>query len=59
MVSILASGPSCPVFDSQCSQFFFSEEKWLTLLTLINGAAEESGQWIENVDQTHLVLASG
>ena len=30
------------------------------LLKLINGAAQgESGQWLENVDQTQLVLASG
>ena len=30
------------------------------LLKLINGTAQgESGQWLENVDQTQLVLASG
>ena len=30
------------------------------LLRLDNGAGlEESGQWLENVDQTHLVMASG
>ena len=23
------------------------------------GCLEESGQWLENVDQTHLVMASG
>ena len=59
MVSILASGPSCLEFDTQSSQFF-SEEN------IINGAEvnqwrclKKSGQWFENVDQTHLVLASG
>ena len=30
------------------------------LLRLVNGAGlEESGQWLENVDRTHLVMASG
>ena len=30
------------------------------LLKLINvGCLEESGKWLENVDPTHLVLASG
>ena len=54
MVSILASGPSCLKFDSHSSQFF-SEEK------IVNGAEvnqrrclKKSGQWLENVDQTHL-----
>ena len=56
--SIFASGPSCPRFDSQCSQKFSEENigdvaevnQWRCL--------EESGQWPENADQTHQVLAS-
>ena len=37
-----------------------SDEKLLMMLRLINCAGlEESGQWLENVDQTHQVLASG
>ena len=59
MVSILASGPNCPRFDSQCSKKISEEiiidvaevNQWLSL--------EESGQSLENVDRTHLVLASG
>ena len=31
----------------------------LILQRLINGAAMESGQWLENVDQAHQVLAKG
>ena len=58
MVSKLASGPSCTRFDSQHSQKNFrgkiidvaevNQRRWL----------EESGQWHENVDRTHLDLAS-
>ena len=57
--SILASGPSGQGFDSQHARYF-SEEK------NIDGALvkqwqwlEEKGQWLENVDRTHLVLGSG
>ena len=51
MVSIHASRPSCPGFNSQPSQKN-SEEKLSILLRLI--WLEESGQWLENVNQTHL-----
>ena len=39
---------------------FFSEEKIMDV-ALVNQRRwlEESGQWQENVDQDHLVLASG
>ena len=48
MVGILASGPSYPAI--------FSEETLSKLLRLINEAwLEESGQWLENDDRTHLV----
>ena len=59
MVSTLDSGPSSPGFDFQRSQKVFrrkniaiadvNKQRWL----------EESGQWLENVDRTHLVLSSG
>ena len=58
MVIILASEPSCTRFDCQRSRkkiqrkiMYFPEvnqQRWL----------EESRQWLENVDRTHLVLAS-
>ena len=51
MVSVLASGPSCPRFVSQKK---FQTKKLLRLL-----GVKESGQWLKNVDRTHLVLASG
>ena len=43
-------------FDSQ----HFSDEK-IIYVAEVNQRCwlEESGQWLENVDQTHLVLASG
>ena len=58
IVSILASRPSSPGYDSQRSQTMFKEKivdvaevkQWPCL--------EESGQWLENVHHTHLVLAS-
>ena len=49
MVNILASGPSCPWLDSQCSLGEVNQQPCL----------EESAQWLENVDRTNLVLASG
>ena len=59
MVSILASEPSCPGFDSKHSQKNFRGEiinvaevnQWCCL--------EESGQLLENDDPTCLVLAGG
>ena len=54
MVSILASGLRRPRLDSQLSQFIIHVAE-------VNQPSrlEESGQWLDNVDQTHLVLASG
>ena len=49
LVSILASGPSRPGFDSQHD--VAEVNQWCCL--------EESGCWLENVDQTNLVLATG
>ena len=46
MVSILASGPSCPGFESQCSRIFFRG--------IIVDFAE-----VNQFDQNHLVLATG
>ena len=40
----------------------FALAQWLAHLLpdeKIVDVAEESGQWLENVDRTHLVLASG
>ena len=59
MACIPASRPSCPGSISSVPLFSLEEEFWV-LLKLINvGCLEESGQWLENVDPTHLVLASG
>ena len=59
MVSTIASEHSCHRFDSHHFKNYFrgknidfaevNQLRWL----------EESGQWLENVDQTHLILASG
>ena len=58
MVSILASGPRCPEFNSKRSQKF-SEENIVDVAVLYQRHfLEDSGRWLENVDQTHLVLAS-
>ena len=51
MISMLVSGPSCLRFDSQHSQFF-SDENIVEVAELKKGA-----HWLENVDQTHHVLA--
>ena len=59
MVSMVAYGPGCPKLDSQHSRDFFRGKivdvpefnQWRCL--------EKSGQWLENVDHTHLILASG
>ena len=47
--------PSNPEFDSRHSQEFVS----IWLLRLIDGTAENTGQRLDNVNRTHLVLASG
>ena len=54
MISILASRPSCPRFDSQCKEKIVNVAEVNQRLCL-----EESGQWRENVDHTHQELASG
>ena len=57
MVIVLASGPG---FDSQCSQIFFMCQI-VDVAVEVNQrrCLEECGQWLENVNPTHLVLASG
>ena len=59
MVRILASRPSCPCFESMCSQKNFRAK--IVDVAEVNQwrCLEESGKWLENVDRTHLVLASG
>ena len=54
MVNILASGPSCPGFTSQRSPKIVDA-------TEVNQLAcfEKSGEWLENVDWSHLLLISG
>ena len=48
--SILASRPSWEKMRKNYFNFaLVNQWRWI----------EESGQWLENVDQTHLVLASG
>ena len=55
MVSILASRPSCTIVPE-----IFSEEKNVHIAEVNQiRCFEESGQWLQNVDWTHLVLASG
>ena len=56
MVSILASGLCCPWYDFQ----HFSEEKIIDVAE-VNQLhwLEESGQWLENVDRTHLLVTRG
>ena len=58
-VGILASRPSCPGFDSQHSQICFEEKNVDAVEVNQLRNLEESGQWLENVDQTHMLLGSG
>ena len=59
MVRILATGPSCPSSDPS-SPKIFSEEKIVDVAEVNEWRCfEESEQWLENVDRTHLVFASG
>ena len=60
VVSKLVSEPTCSGFESQHPQFF-SGGKIVDDVAEVNkgGCLKESGLWLENVDQTHLVLASG
>ena len=51
MVSLLAFEPSCPGFDSHHSRNIAEVN--------LRRCVEISGQWLENVDQTHLILGSG
>ena len=56
MVSILASRPSL----IPSIQDFFSVRKIVDVAEVNQRCClDESGQWLEDVDQTHLVLASG
>ena len=58
MVSLHALRPSCPGFDSQHCQKNSGEK--IVDVAGVNRwhGLEESGQWLENVDRTHFVLAS-
>ena len=58
MVSILASGPSSLRFDSQCSPKKFRGKIVDVAGVNQQRCSEESGWWLENDDQTHLVLAN-
>ena len=55
----LGIAPSSPRFDSQSSRIFFKEKIISIAEVKQQGWLEESGLLLENVDQTHLVLASG
>ena len=58
MVSVLAYGPSCPgvtVFTKKNSKEKIVDVAGINHLCCL----EKSGRWLENVDPTHLVLASG
>ena len=59
MVSIVDFGPSCRGFDFQRYQNFFRRKIVDVAEATQRPCLEESGQWLENVDQMHLVLASG
>ena len=52
MLTILASGPSCPGLIPSVPIIKVAEVKSTARL-------EESGQWLANVDRTHLKLAGG
>ena len=59
MVSILASVPSCTGFDSSVPKKI-SEEKIIDVAEINQWRwLEANGLWLENVDRTHLVPASG
>ena len=58
--TLFSSGrPRCPGFDSLGSQKF-SEEK-IFKVAVVNQWywLDESGQWLENVERSHVVLVSG
>ena len=59
IISILASRPSWPEFYSQGSQNFLRGKNIAVVVVSQLCWSEESGQWLENVDQTHLVLDCG
>ena len=55
MVSILASEPCCPRFNYQHSKKNYD----VKIVDVAEVDQEESGQWLDGVDQSHLVLARG
>ena len=59
MVSILASSPSCPLFVYQSSKNLLRGKNDDVAEVNQCYCLEESGQRLENVDGTHLLLASG
>ena len=58
-VSRLASGPSCPGFNSQRSQNFFRGRNVDVAEINQRCCLEESEQCLENANRTYLVLANG
>ena len=59
MVSIPCFQTQLPRFKSKHAEIFF-EEKFVDVAEVNEWRCfEESEQWLENVDRTHLVLASG
>ena len=59
MVSVFASGPSCHGFDSHDSQNLIVGKIVDVAEKNIQRCLEESELWLENANQTHLVLARG
>ena len=57
--SFTCLGTQLPQVSFLAVPIFFKGKKLSTLLRLINSAAErKSGQWLENLDLTHLVQGS-
>ena len=49
----------CPRFESQHSRNFLKEKMVDLVEVNQRGCIEESGQWHDNINRTHLVMASG
>ena len=55
----LLPDPTAPGLIPSIPEFFFRGKMVDAAEVNQRRCIEESGQWLENVDQTHLVLASG